>query len=131
MTALDNPTIEAVRGEIGDTGADFLIPRDVLQRMYDRAVSAFTAADDRLAALKVYALRWMVGYYARAVTAKDQDERLYNNKLWEHYKAMLDTAEIQAGMSGGKIQVGAVALGQDFTTADFESTSFWTDDWWN
>ncbi len=131
MATLDNTTIEWVRGEIGDVGADFLIPRDVLGRMYDRAVSVFSAADDRYAALKVYALRWMVGYYARAVTAKDQDERVYNSDLWKHYKEMLTSAENQAGMSGGKITVGSVNLNQNFTEAELTSAEFYQLNWWD
>lgn len=114
MTNLTNSLIEQVRGEIGDVGPDFLIPRDQLQRMYERAEGEYEP-------LLVYALRWMVGYYARAVTSKGQDERTYNNKLWEHYKEMLTSAENQAGMSGGKIMVGSVSLNQNWTCDDLTS----------
>lgn len=114
-----NEDLDFIRGQVGDKGETFVISQPELVRMWNKAADNFDS-DLIEDATIVYALRRLKAHYAKAVTAEGQDQRVYNNQLFQHYSTMLDEYEARAGMSGARLSVTTLTLNLNLTSEDIE-----------
>lgn len=113
VTPASDEDLDFLRGQIGDKGETFVISQPELARMWTRA-----DGDEDVA--MVYGLRRMRAHYAKAVTAEGQDQRVYNNSLYQHYDGLVKEAERSAGMSGSLLSTTSLKLNLNLTSQDIE-----------
>lgn len=110
-TPLTNDDISHWRHTLNDASENYILSAARLEQLWQRA-------DGVEAVMFYYCLRDMVMFYARKPTAEGQDERVWNDRLYEHYRALMDDAAKAAGVNVPALKMGKIRLGQNYPQDD-------------
>lgn len=116
-TPLTNEQIDDWRHSLSDTTENFILSATRLETLWQKA-------EGNEALMMAYCLRDMVLFYARKPTAEGQDERVWNDRLYEHYKALLDDAVKAAGLNLPALKAGKLILGQNYPLDDSPDSAY-------
>ncbi len=116
-TPLTDEQIYDLRGDTGDESEPFIVSAFRLERLWQRALGDY---DTTVA----FALRDIKAFYAKKVTATGEDQRKYNNELFEHYSTLSAEWEHRAGLDVGRIGVTSATIGQNYPQDDAEASEY-------
>ena len=105
---------DAVGDDVADNDGDYLLNDATLQTIYADATQGNSGLDRTI----VYALRRMVGKTARKFGRSGEYQNEQQQQWHEHLRDLLKEWEARAGVGGGTLAGGLLALRLDYTDDD-------------
>lgn len=121
MATLTDPELAKIRNITGALDAVVWTP-DIIQAEYDLALVDAPVAADVFPYTYVYVLRMLWGWQrAQQDRNTTHGDRQTRSQISERTKELLDYWEGKAGLFGGEMRVGTLALGLDYTQEDADA----------